>query len=40
MSYVPPPPIKANQNRSVDSLSERAECLSTLQGPVEGMIDL
>lgn len=36
----PRPPIRANQNRCVDSLSEHAECLSMLQGPVECMMDL
>lgn len=35
-----PPPIKANQKRSVDSLSERAECLSTLRRRVEAVMDL
>lgn len=32
----PRPPIRANQNRSVDSLSDCAECLSTLQEPRGG----
>lgn len=40
VSYVPPPPIRGNQNRSVDRLPEHAECLSPPQGPVEGMMDL